>query len=620
MNSKVPSVAETRPAILQKLKPKELEAQLEKMRSKYKGFGDDLIHWMIAQNNNVEVAEIKAGGDGGEGEEVSIAQFEAFADDPDVTATWTHVDDGKFIDPKSQGEKAAFYSLPTVAVIDMIRGTTSNDNDKVDLVISDGTGTTKCVAYAKAVDLLTQAKVKVGSVIRLPLLNAQHGTWTKKGGKGQPDEQVPWFKFSLPQFGSVHVLDLPITQFLKNLDQVVVKAKDACFVDGIITNLDPQTNDICTKCFRWYDEKKPEAHKACKGAEIAEEVTYVGTMTTTSSQIHKLLWASNPRQGIFEAKEPKFKVGEDVVRIFGTLTEKNTVMVSGYTVIDADQVAEGAAEAEEAPVKRTKKPAKAPEPDEEDEDEPVPAPKKSPFKPFPGKKDVEVPDEDDDDEEEDEEDEAPSPPPRRVLRRAAPTPEPNDAEEDDEEEDEEDAPVPPRRRKVAPAQADDEDETDEEDEAPSPPPRRRAAKAQPEPDEDDEEEDEDDEEVVPAPPVRRRPVAKAPPPQDDEEEAEDEDDEDEEAPAVSVKSKAKAGAPNKVTEFVVQALTNFGQPQRTYIIGKSAAKKGIIECDDLEDPDTVNAAFKPHLEAAISAGAIKYADDKRQKIWLAKGA
>lgn len=597
MTSNVPSVAETKPLILKKLKPKQLDEQLEKMRSKYKGFGEDLIHWMIAQNNNIEVADIKAGSDGGEGEEVSIAQFDALSEDEDVTATWTRVAaGGKFVDPKSQGHKAAFYSLPTAAVVDMIRGTTSNDNDKVDLVVSDGTGTVKVTAYAKAVDLITQAKVKVGSVIRLPLLNAQHGTWTKKGQKGQQDEEIPWHKFSLPQFGSVHKLDLPITQFLKNLDQVVVKAKDACFVDGIITNLDEQTNDTCTKCFRWYDEKKPEAHKGCKGAEIVEEKTYVGTMTTTSSQIHKLFWASNPRQGIFEAKKPKFNVAEDVVRVFGTLTEKNTIMVSGYTVIDAGDIAE-ASEEVAAPVKPTKKPSK-PAPPAEDEEEPeedevaVPVPKKA-------VKRVVQAEPEEDDEEEDDENEAPSPPPRRVLRKAAPVPEPD--EDDDEEDDEE-----------------------EEDEAPSPPPRRKAVAKVAEPEEDDEDEEEEDEEVVAAP-VKRRPVAKpAAKPQpngdDDEDDADEEDDEEEAAPIVSVKVKAKNGAPNKVTDFMVQALTNFGQPQRVYIIGKSAAKKAIIECDDLEDPEAVNEAFKPHLEAAIAAGAIKYADDKRQKIWLAKGA
>jgi hypothetical protein len=596
-SSQVPSVAETRPLLLKKLKAPQLEEQLNKMRSKYKGFGEDLIHWMIAQNNNVEVADIKAGSDGGEGDEVSIAQMETFYDDEDVRATWTEVKPGgKFVDPKSQGQKASYYALPTVAVIDIATGTTQNENTKIDLTVSDGTGTMKCVAYAKAADLIIQAKVKVGSVIRLPLLNVQHGTWTKKGQKGQPDEQIPWFKFSLPQFGSVHKLDLPVTQFLKNLDQVVVKAKDACFVDGIITNLDEQTNEVCTKCFRWYDEKKPEAHKACKGAEIVEEKTFVGTMTTTSSQIHKLFWASNPRQGIFEAKKPKFNVAEDVVRVFGTLTEKNTVMVSGYTVIDAGDVAEASDEVAPVPVKPTKKPVKSAPPvedeEEAEEDEVAvsPAPKKA------VKRVVQA--EPEDDEDEDEEDEAPSPPPRRVLRKASPTPEPNDAEEDDEEE--------------------------EEDEAPSPPPRRKPVAKVPEPEEDDDEDEEEEDEEVVAAPVKRRPVAKVvakpqPNGEDDEDDAEEED-EEEAAPMVSVKVKAKNGAPNKVTEFMVQALTNFGQPQRVYIIGKSAAKKGIIECEDLEDPDTVNEAFAPHLEAAIGAGAIKYADDKRQKIWLAKGA
>ena len=623
----VPTVAETRPAILKKLKPKQLDAELEKMRQKYKGFGEDLIHWMIATNNNIEVADIKAGSDGGEGEEISIAQFEAHTEDEDVLEGWTHVTDGGvFNKPKG---KPAKYSLPTAAIVDIIRGETKN-GEKLDLVVSDGTGTTKVVCYAKAVDLVREAKIRVGDVVRLPLLSAQYGHWTKKGQKGQDDEEVLWYKFSLPQFGSIHKLDLPVTQFLKNLDQVVVKAKDACFVDGIVTSLDPQTNDICTKCFQWYDEKKPEKHAKCKGAEIAEEVGYVGTMTTTSSQIHKLMWVANPRQGTFEAKKPKFNVASDVLRVFGTLTEKNTVMVSVFTVIDSDDIQETP---EEAPAPKTVKASvKGPvkgrtatatitddDGEEDDEEDVAPAPK-------PKRSLVPVPadDEEEDEEDEDEDDDAPSPPPRRVLRKAAPVPEPEEDEEDEEE-----APAP-RRAVRKPVQEPEEDE--DEEETPPTPLRRRAKAPVPEPDEEDDDEngpsdggvvDAEDEPVVAAP-VRRR-VAKAAPVEPDE--GTEEEDEDEEVvikaaskiPAAKAKPKAN-GSAGKVTDFIVQALTNFGGPQRSYIIGRSAAKKGFVQCDDLDDTEAVKDAFQPHLEAAIESGAIKYADDKQTKIWLAKGA
>lgn len=598
----VPSVAEVRPLILQKHPQKWLDGRLKEMRQKYKGFGEDLLHWMIADHDNIEVADIKAGNDGGEGEEVSIAQMDAFSEDEDAMEGWTHVEGGQFNKPKGQQAK---YSLPTAAIVDIIRGTTSKDTDKIDLVLSDGTGTVKCVAYGKAVDLITQQKLKVGHVVRLPLLNAQYGHWTKKGQKGVDDEEVLWYKFSLPPFGSIHKLDLPVTQFLKNLDQVVVKAKDACFVDGIITSLDPQTNEICTACFKWWDEKKPEQHKKCKNAEIAEEVAYVGTMTTTSSQIHKLLWAANPRHGVFEAKKPKFNIAEDVVRVFGTLTEKNTVMVSGFTVIDSADIQEASEDEPEVPVKAKKavkapaKPVKAIEPDEDDEeedeekDEPAPKPVKRRAVPAP------VDDDEDEEDEDEEEEDAPVTPPRRVLRKAAPAPEPEDDDEDDEEEDDE-TPSPPRRRaKVA-----------------------VRAKA-PEPDEDDEEEDDEaEEEPVVAAPVRRR-VAKAAPVEPEE------DDEEEDEPEVVVKAASKNhakakpsknGAAGKVTDFIVQALTNFGGPQRSFLVGKTAIKRGVISCDDPDDSDAVKEAFQPHLEAAIEAGAIKYADDKQTKIWLGKGA
>jgi hypothetical protein len=637
----VPPTAETRPLIVKKRGQKWLDQQLTEMRVKYKGFDDDILHWLIADHDKIPVPNIKAGNSASEGEEISIAQMEANAEDQDILDTWTVVEGGVFSQPKKQAK----YALPRAVVVDIVRGTTSKDTDKIDLILSDGTGTSKCVAYGKAVDLIVQSKVRKGDVIKLPLLNGQYGYWTKKGQKGQQDEEILWHKFSLPPFGTIHKLDLSIAEVLMNADQDLVKAKDSAYLDGLIVTVDPDTKDTCTACFRWYDEKKAAEHKQCKGAEIAEVTSYVGTMTTRSSQIHKLIWSPDVRSGTFAVKMPKFEVCKDLVRVFGKVTDRNTLMVSGLIILDGTK-------APEEPVAKSvkaKKPAVQEDPDEEDEEEPAaPAPQRRRAAkaiaepeddsedeeeveeaPAPRRRSVKTPEpvQDDEDEEdekvitpreeqdrEDAEDLATRSPPRRVLRKAAPKAEP---EEDDEEEDEDDAPAPPPRRKpVVPAPV------DEEDVAPSPF-KRRLVKPAPEP-QDDEEDDEDadgeEEEVVAAAPVRRRPgTAPKPVPQPEGDE-EDDEEEDDEVPA-SAPSKAKPkGASDKVTDFVVTSLTNLGHPQRTYLLGKQAVKKGLIECDDPEDVDAVNEAFQPHLDAAIKAGALKYADDKRQKVWLAKDA
>ena len=527
--SKVPKIEETRAVILAKYDEEWLEEQLEKVAKKYRGanFGDDFLHWMIAQQAGLEVADIKASADGGEGEEVVIFQLEGMLEDEDVTDGWTEVRGGKFEQPKSQAK----YQLPAAVVLDIIEGVTSKVTPKMDLVVSDGTGTCKVVAYSRAVDLIAEAKVRKGDVIRLPLLNGQYGHWTKKTAQGS--EQVLWYKLALPPFGSVHRLDAPATDYLKHLDQVVVRPGDACYVDGVITSIDQKKKDICSECRRWYDEEKEEEHEDCGDSGIVEEVTYEGTLTSTSGQIHRLFFP--------EAHgKPRIKVADDLVRVMG-IRNKNpnagqAVRVSVVKVIDGEESAAATEKAQE-------------------------------------------------------------PPKAQVKARKAAEP----AQESKEEEAVEEAPRRPRRRRS-------EDEGDgealQEAKAGARRVRRRQKDmglAEEDPEEDDGDGPEEEEEAVPKPRRRRR---KAP--------ESEEVDEADEGPA----PRGASDLDPEVGGFVKEALTNFGGPQRWLLIARGACKQGVVKCGDLTDNEAIKAAFRPHLDAAVEAGLVKWVDADQKKIGL----
>lgn len=400
MPPKVPPLEETKAIILKAKGAAWLKEQEAKFDKSYgKSVKDPSMRmWLIGKQNDLPVLDIKANSEGLEGEPVVIQDIIEKAKAPEEQG-WTKMNEGKFEQPDSQAK----YSLLCV-VLDMEEGITTTKKPKLDLVVADGTGIAKVVAYADAAQLFVEAKVKRGSVIKLPLTNVQYG----HHNFGREPNQV-WWKFAVPPFGEVQSLDKDPREFFLNVDEDAVKENKPAMIMGFIVHVEERTNETCKVCRRWVTERNP--HEACRqddNFDVTTETVWQGTCVSTAGQTTKLQFKS----------KPKVKMATDLVEIFGRMNKMNAIDVSfirraGSTDIETPVTAAMAAKPAVKVV--PKKPAPAPEP------EPEPEP-----------------------ETEEEEESEPAPPPKKIVKAAKkPAPEPPAVEEADEEPaEEEEVPEP----------------------------------------------------------------------------------------------------------------------------------------------------------------------------------
>lgn len=439
MATKAPPLEETKALLL-----KELGADgLKKAEAQFaKNYGNSVKepatkYWLMAKQAGLDVEDIQATSDGGEGDEKMIAEVQNLAKDPEAHG-WTLFDFSDGGSGIQQPEDQAKYSIRCV-VLSTEEGVTSKGGPKMDLLIADATGIAKMVAYADAVANLTEAHVKAGSVVHFPLVNCQYG----RHNFGKTKNAV-WWKFALPPFGDVRPLEIDPKEFFLNLEQDVVKDSKPCYTTGFITFVNPRLVEVCNVCDRWVLERRPQDHdkcrKECKQKDEEwgshERTEYEGTFTSVKGETRKLNLT----------KKPKVQLCVDLVEVYGHLTARQSIQVAFIRKASGTAVAEDEEpEAEPAPVAKPAKkaaPKAVVEEDAGEEDEAPPAKPVKKAKPTPVQAS-----EEEEEEQEPEAEEEPAPPPKpkpaaKKPAKAAPVVETEDEEppeepEETEEEDEE---------------------------------------------------------------------------------------------------------------------------------------------------------------------------------------
>lgn len=554
MPANTPPAEETKQKILAVHDEDWLDEKLSELDEQYKGSIKDpaLKLWLVAQNNGIEVEEIKIEG-GNSGTPMVLAE----------------ITEEVIKDQMARGDRERDFFQVEGVVLNIRHGETMNKKPKCEFTLVDATGRQPVTAYASAIDLVAQSKLKEGEHVRLPLTQvlAKQFDADRRNPKGRL-----WYTLTLPPFGQIIRTNRDPDEVFKNYESDTMRKDDPVWAQGIVTHLQERHNDTCTVCNRWYVEGKEAEHDECEGMEIEDRVSYEATMVTGSGQYLKLRFGR-------DGKKPAITPKADLTKVYGFWTEKGNLQVHKYVVLAGPGLSrKGKAAAAAAPVARapTKAPAAPPparkpvarppqppaeeEPAEEPEEAPAPPPRpKSPFKRLPA-----PPPEPQEAEEEPVEEEAPAPPPRTAVRkpvapvRKTQVPEPEPEEQEAEEEPEvEEAPAPPARR--APAKA------------PAAPPARPAA---PKP-------------AVAAPkaPAPARATAKAP--------------------------VANGQVPEDFVAHVQKYCNKFGGRNRTLILINTAIQNDVIQPDDGEDEEGLKARIRSYIETMAEEGFIKFEDEKR---------
>lgn len=355
MANKVPPLEQTKASILNAKGAAWLKEQEAKFGKTYGNAIPDasLRMWLIAKQGGIQVEEIKAAA-GSEGEAVTIAEMVSKSKNEPESHGWTKVaNGGKFEQPDSQTK----YSL-AAAVLAVTEGETSTKKPRKDLVITDGSGITKLVAYADAASTLAELSVKPGSVLHFPILTVQYG----HHNFDPKEPNKVWWKFALPPFEDAQprAIERDAKEFFYSMESDVVKENMPACLTGFVTHIEERENEICSICTRWVTEKDP--HDACQGQEgfeIKTEVKFTGTATSVTGQTSKLS---------FEIK-PKLKVAVDLVEIFGRMNKVGAIDVAfvrkaGTTAVEVPVAAPKAAAAPKL-VKKAPPPPAEPEEAEE---------------------------------------------------------------------------------------------------------------------------------------------------------------------------------------------------------------------------------------------------------------
>lgn len=250
-----------------------LQKAIKEHEEEYGNFPEDMALklWMIATANGIDVPEIRAAKSDQEGTPLRLREL-------------TDKRIQEEIENNERKEGGTFSVGPVLVTSEPDSSKpTSTGNAKTEFFVQDTEGIRiKVVARGDSMSIVANARVKAGSVIRLPVVSIYAGPF-----QDEPDRY--WKQLTIPPFGRVeHVQDMSFKDFYQDPRKDVIADGASIFLEGVLTVLDDKEETVCTACNRWINEGKEEKHKDCGEYGTRTEVSHEGTMATGAAQIYRI--------------------------------------------------------------------------------------------------------------------------------------------------------------------------------------------------------------------------------------------------------------------------------------------------------------------------------------------
>lgn len=294
-----------------------LQQAIKKHETAFPGEMDPALRlWMIGRAAGIEVPEIRA----------------------EQAREYKHLDLGEFSVERCKEEmekdqdEREMYSVEGIVMNLVFDETTPFEEGKapksrVKFQLRDATGKAPVSGWGdQTVALVTEARVKDGDYVRIPMAN-MFGRFMDKA------ETRFWHTLTIPPFGSVEkAKDKSWRDVYLSPNDDAVQDKSPIAIEGVVTVLDPRDQDSCSVCRRWIKKDKPTEHSRCGDYEVVNQRSFSGTISQLNASIYKF--------GVGHwMQEPDFPVGTGLVRLFGTWNAKyRTLDVERWESVNANSV------------------------------------------------------------------------------------------------------------------------------------------------------------------------------------------------------------------------------------------------------------------------------------------